>query len=175
MKSQALSLAFVFVASAVLCTANADDKISSTNTARFEALKKLAGDWVAQDKDGKPTSQIVSSFRVTAAGSAVEETIFPGTDHEMVTVYHRDGDDLMLTHYCMLGNQPRMKAQPSSDTKEIVFVFCGATNLKKESENHMHQATFKLVDKDHFEAQWESQENGAPCHKVNFSLVRKAK
>ena len=34
---------------------------------------------------------------------------------EMITMYHPDGDGLALTHYCMLGNQPRMKA--SKDQK----------------------------------------------------------
>ena len=60
---------------------------------------------------GQPTDQVVSTYRVTAAGSAVMEVLFPGTDHEMVTVYHQDGDDLILTHYCAAGNQPRMKCR----------------------------------------------------------------
>ena len=36
---------------------------------------------------------------------------FPGTGHAMTTVYHLDGRDLVLTHYCMGGNQPRMRAK----------------------------------------------------------------
>ena len=54
---------------------------------------------------------LVARYAVTAAGSAVVETVFPGTEHEMVTVYHADGSDLVLTHYCMEGNQPRMRAK----------------------------------------------------------------
>ena len=46
--------------------------------------------------------------RTTGGGSAVTETLFPGTAHEMMSVYHMDGDDLVLTHYCAGGNQPRM-------------------------------------------------------------------
>src|SRR5207245_10376003 len=30
------------------------------NTAALEKLKKLAGEWVAADKDGKPTAQVVT-------------------------------------------------------------------------------------------------------------------
>src|SRR5687768_12947493 len=82
--------------------------------AAFEKIKALAGTWVEADKDGKPTDKVVSVVKVTAGGSAVQETIFPGTQMEMVSVYHLDGADLVMTHYCMLGNQPRMKADPKS-------------------------------------------------------------
>ena len=100
-----VSLLTVVFAAAVTC---ADEK-SPTNAQRFDALKKLAGEWVEVGKDGKPTDKLVSSVRVTSAGTAVEETLFPGSDHEMVTMYHLDGDDLILTHYCSLGNQPRLR------------------------------------------------------------------
>ena len=48
-------------------------------------------------------------YKLTGAGSALVETQFPGTGHEMVSVYHLDGDDLRMTHYCAAGNQPRVK------------------------------------------------------------------
>src|SRR3954454_8312886 len=75
----------------------------------FDKLKKLAGTWVAADEKGQPTAQVVSGFKVVSAGSAVQENIFPGTDHEMVSVYFKDGQDVLMTHYCALGNQPQMK------------------------------------------------------------------
>src|SRR3989442_1101923 len=80
----------------------------------LERIKKLAGTWVEADKDGKPTDKVVSVVKVTAGGSAVHETFFPGTPMEMVSVYHADKGDLVMTHYCVLGNQPRMKADPKS-------------------------------------------------------------
>src|SRR5690348_2757738 len=70
----------------------------------FERLKSLAGDWMGKGPGGQEITML--RFRVTAGGSALEETEFPGTDHEMVTVFHMDGDRLALTHYCHLGNQP---------------------------------------------------------------------
>ena len=81
--------------------------------AGLEKMKKLAGTWLAADKDGKPTDQVVSVIKVTAGGSAVHETLFPGQPHEMISVYTADGPDLIMTHYCVLGNQPRMKADPT--------------------------------------------------------------
>jgi hypothetical protein len=87
---------------AVAAAARGDEKTTSADAGRFEALKKLAGDWVEIGKDDKPTDKVVSSVRVTAAGSVVQETLFPDTAHEMVTMYHLDGADLVLTHYCAL-------------------------------------------------------------------------
>src|ERR1051325_9626202 len=77
--------------------------------AALEKMKKLAGTWLLADKDGKPTDQIASIIKVTAGGSAVHETLFPGQPHEMISVYMIDGPDVIMTHYCVLGNQPRMK------------------------------------------------------------------
>src|SRR6266404_4690335 len=97
--------------------------------ASLEKMKKLAGTWLAADKDGKPTDQVVSIIKVTAGGSAVHETLFPGQPHEMVSIYTVDGPDLVMTHYCVLGNQPCMKADPKSPANQIVFQFTGGGNL----------------------------------------------
>jgi hypothetical protein len=153
----------------------ADDKASGASAQRFEALKSLAGDWVEIGKDGQPTDKVVSSIRVTSGGNTVQETMFPGSDHEMVTMYHLDGADLVLTHYCMLGNQPRMRAEQGGDTNKIVFKFTGATNLKSNDDQHMHQATLTIAGPDHFKSEWVSCKDGKACHQVGFDLVRKQK
>ena len=143
--------------------------------AGLERMKKLAGTWVAADKDGKPTEKVVSVVRVTAAGSAVLETLFPGQPMEMVSVYHRDGADLVMTHFCALGNQPRMKADPNSPSNKICFKFAGGTNLDPASDMHMHEGTITFVDDDHIEWSGVCWEGGKPaegtaCH---FKLIRK--
>ena len=98
------------------------DRLPPTPTnAGLEKMKKLAGTWLATDKDGKPTDQVVSIIKVTAGGSAVHETLLPGQPHEMVSIYTVDGSDLVMTHYCVLGNQPRMKADPKSPADQIRF------------------------------------------------------
>ena len=173
MKSRTLYTTLLTALFALALSASAEEKTAAVNARRFEALKKLAGEWVEVGSDGKPTDKLVSSIRVTAAGTAVEETIFPGSDHEMVTMYHLDGDDLLLTHYCSLGNQPRLKAEPGQDEQRIVFKFVGATNLKSEADMHIHQAVFTLDDADHFHAQWSANQDGQPCHQVALDLVRK--
>jgi hypothetical protein len=75
----------------------------------------------------------------------------------------------------MLGNQPRLKAEPDADPNRIPFKFVGATNLKSADDLHMHQATFTLDGDDHFQAEWVSNKDGKDCHQVVLKLVRKAK
>ncbi len=110
---------------------------AAPTNAGLEKMKKLAGTWLAADKDGKPTDQVASIIKVTAGGSAVHETLFPGQPQEMVSVYTVDGPDLIMTHYCVLGNQPRMKADPNSSANQIVFQFAGGGNLDpKKDQTH---------------------------------------
>src|SRR5262245_22684226 len=141
----------------------------------LERMKKLAGTWVAADKDGKPTDQVVSVVRVTAAGSAVHETLFPGQKHEMVSLYHLDGSDLVMTHFCMLGNQPRMTADPKSPSNQIHFRFAGGTNLDPAKDKHMHEGTLTFIDDDHIEWSGICWEGGKPAKgpSCQMKLVRK--
>jgi hypothetical protein len=153
------------------------DKPAAKTHPGLETLKKLAGTWVAADKDGKPTDKVVSVIKVTAGGSTVHETLFPGQPMEMVSVYHLDKGDLVMTHYCMLGNQPRMKADPKSPEGKIVWKFAGGTNFDPAKDKHMHDATLTIIDDDHIEICGSCWENGKPLegHKCDMKLVRKKK
>jgi len=113
------------------------------------------------------------NYRVTSGGSAVEETIMKGTEHEMVSMYHLDGDKLVMTHYCMLGNQPHLVARRSSDPHVIAFDFAGATNMRSANDPHMHDMQLTVKDKNHIESTWEGYKDGKPEHAAHFELTRK--
>src|SRR5262245_23018476 len=120
----------------------------------LERFKTLAGDWVAaEDNEMVKKGDLIARYSVTAAGSAVVETVFPGSPHEMVTVYHADGSDLVLTHYCMAGNQPRMRAKNPSGSR-FEFAFDGGTNLDPKRDRHMHSASVELVSDNETGSQW---------------------
>lgn len=143
--------------------------------AGMDKLKKLVGTWVEADKDGKPTDKVVSVVKLTAGGSAVQETFFPGTDMEMVSMYHLDKGELVMTHYCVLGNQPKMKADPKSAANTIKWEFAGGTNLDPAKDMHMHASTMRFVDDDHLEIDGEAWDGGKPAkdHCATMKLVRK--
>jgi len=138
--------------------------------AGFERLKELAGTWET-DKGGMQATVV---YRLTAGGSALHETISPGTDHEMVTIYTLDGDDLILTHYCVMGNQPRMKAE-KSDKADVIKFACttGGGNMKCEADGHMHAAVFTFKDKDSLVSEWTMRKGGKDAGSYTFELRRK--
>jgi hypothetical protein len=167
------------VGGVLLASVAADEPRKAANDpkdvqAAFERLKVLAGDWqLASPRDDTPRDQVAVRYRLTARDSAVVETLFPGTDKEMATVYHRDGDHLTLTHYCCCGNQPRMCARVGDDKEELVFEFAGGSNLDPAKDMHMHNCRIRFVDADHLHAEWEYYVDGKAAGKHTFDLVRK--
>ena len=156
---------------AMVLVARGDDK--KADAAGLDQFKLLAGEWVGKEVKGPHEGKEVHvKYKVTAGGSAVCETLFPGTDQEMISMIHRDGDDLVLTHYCILGNQPQMRA-PAKSAGKIAFKFAKATNLKSELDSHMHDATFTFVDKDTLRAEWTHFKEGKDAGTVVFELKRK--
>ena len=139
----------------------------------FERFKALAGEWVAaEDGDMSKKGDLVARYAVTAAGSAVVETVFPGTEHEMVTVYHADGKDLVLTHYCMDGNQPRMRAKAPRGSR-YDFTFDGGANIDPSRDRHMNSASVELVGADEIRTVWTELALGKPVFVAKSRLLRK--
>ena len=143
-------------------------------SAPFERLKNLAGEWVAaEDGEMFKKGDVVSRYAVTASGSAVVETVFPGSPHEMVTVYHADGPDLVLTHYCMEGNQPRMRAKNPKGSSRLDFAYDGGTGIDPKKDRHMNSATIDFVGPDELSTVWTEIEAGKPVFVAKSRLVRK--
>ena len=76
-----------------------------------------------------------------------------------------------MTHYCSVGNQPRMRAQKSSDGKSITFQFVDAGNLKDNASGHMSRLVIKFQDADNVLEQWTWKEKGEE-QTTAFSLRR---
>ena len=93
----------------------------------------------------------VVSVKTKAAGSAVVHTYAQGTPGEMETIFHMDGDQLLLTHYCALQNAPVLKFVKSNKPGELKFEFMGGTNFDPKVDAHLHQSTFQIIDKDTIE------------------------
>jgi hypothetical protein len=171
-KQIAWSIGLVLLACAVGSQAQEGKKTAHDNPG-LDRFKQLAGEWVGKGKHGDMEHEARIVYKVTAGGSAVVETIDPGGDHEMVTVIHADGDALLLTHYCMLGNQPHMKAMPKAGDSKVAFEFVKATNLKSEKDMYMRSVTFTFVDKDNLRTEWTNYMGGKEAGKMVFDLKRK--
>lgn len=139
----------------------------------FGRITALAGEWVAaEDSEMFKKGDVVSRYAVTAAGSAVVETVMPGSPHEMITVYHSDGPDLVLTHYCVEGNQPRMRARNPRGSR-FDFAFDGGANIDPKHDRHMNSATLELVGPDEICTVWTELADGKPVFVAKSHLVRK--
>ena len=139
--------------------------------AAFAKLKTLAGEWEANTNLGK--SRL--TYEVIAAGNSVVERESVEKEGEMLTVYHLDGNRLLLTHYCVAGNQPRMEAKGlDPQTGEVRFQFLDATNLVNANNGHMHNVTLHFVDNNHFSTEWQFFENGQPkfTEKAQYTRIR---
>jgi len=141
--------------------------------ASFEKLKSLEGTWTGKaGPKGGEASEATVTYKLTGGGSALVETLFPGTPHEMVTVYTADGAELRLTHYCAAGNQPSMKLA-SVDGNTMRFDFVSGTNMKP-SDMHMHAAAITIVDPNHVVSEWTAWRDGKPAEVMVFELGRKS-
>lgn len=163
------ALAFALLVACVV-TIPASAQPQSGAAAAFERLKSLQGEWTAKMADGSVAS---TSFRTTAAGSVVVQMIGEGTEMEMPTMYHLDGDRLIATHYCAAKNQPRMELEAGQNAAVgLKFRFLDVTNLKSPGAGHMRQVAFRFLDDGHVEQEWTYRENGKETPEV-FRLTRK--
>ncbi len=147
----------------------------------FERLKALAGTWEGSasgegeeaEAEADAAVLVVHKFEVTANGHVLMERMGPDTDYEMVNMYHLDGSDLVLTHYCSGGNQPRMKFNAATSApNRLVFDFHGGTNLET-TPSHIHSAEIRLDGKDRLDSAWKAHEGDMEAGTMTFHLKRR--
>jgi hypothetical protein len=177
-----IRLSAVVFLGCVLAAASAEppvDKIVADKSADplgdvFERLKALNGEWQDASPTPKgPKGEVMVRYRPTAGGTALSETLFPGTDLEMLSVYHREGEQLVMTHYCCMGNQPHMRAKLGKNNDEVVFEFVGGTNLDPAKDGHIHGGFIRFIDADHVHSEWDFYSKGKLKDKHVLDLVRK--
>ena len=130
---------------------------SSATLSAFEKLKSLVGEWEARDGVSYGGKPIRISYKLVSRGSGVMETYTQvGVDViEMVTVYHLDGDNLVLTHFCAVNNQVRLRAEPPVEgANELRFAYVDASNLSVSNRDVMHNLVVTFQDRDHFTQAW---------------------
>jgi hypothetical protein len=113
--------------------------------ATFQRMTALVGDWKGTSKEGTPA---LVTYTLVSDGSALMERLKPtgpdGKVEEMISMYAPDGDGVMMTHYCSMHNQPRMRAAAAA-SGPIAFTFVDATNLESADSPHMDHVTLNLA------------------------------
>lgn len=149
--------------------AKAEDPAAHAQGPMFKFVSRLAGDWAMTGPDGKP--MLAMRTHVMAGGSAIAETMFPGGPHEMINMYHLDGNELVMTHYCAAGNQPRMQCS-STDGKSVELKLRDVSNRVNPDESYMGYLKVTLVDDDHLIQEWKNFSGSKEMGQVKFEYTR---
>lgn len=147
--------------------------------AAFAELKKLEGQWHAEWEGrnyGPDDQPVLVRYEVTSDGSVVTEISAPGRPEEMTTQYFLDGDDLVVSHFCAMGNQPKMKLNKGGGGKgkKLGFAQAGGSNLKNKI-GYMVLISISPVTEDHLETVWQTRtanDKVGGTHTVSLKRVR---
>jgi hypothetical protein len=140
----------------------------------LEQIKALAGRWEGPaPKDSGHGDKVVAEYRVVSGGSAVTETMSPGTPHEMVSVYHDVNGKLMMDHYCMLGNSPQMELK-SSEPGRVTLAESASSQATHKGQMRMDGVTLTR-DGDTLKHSWTGKmADGSAMPGVDFELKKVA-
>ena len=143
----AILLALTF---AVTSSAHANTLAHQTTTtpALWQVLASLSGSWSIANPVSDAEKAFRFSVRSISKGTALVETFGNPLKNVTETVYHRDGDKIMGTHYCAQGNQPRLVLDPASTPDRLIFRFLDITNLQSPAASHLVKIEFRLSSKD---------------------------
>ena len=175
----------VLTASLVATALGAGDESAKggavTARAAFDRLKTLKGEWKHEGEGCDPTGEKEPGwdrvqYKVTGAGSALVEVSGPGTKMEMLSVYHLDGDDLKMTHYCPAQNQPRLKLdRGASKPERLVFVFDGGSNIDPAKDGYISGLVLSFESDSLVKADWQFTQGGTRKEHTTFELTRDSK
>ncbi len=143
-----LALATLVSLSSFVAAANEMKPPAAPVNATFQRMKALVGTW-----SGGATGTTTVTYTLVSDGSALMERLQPAGEPEMISMYAPDGDGVMMTHYCSMHNQPRMRAAASA-TGPIEFAFVDATNLAKPTDPHMDHVKLSFGDPGKFSEEW---------------------
>ena len=126
----------------------------------FERMRTLAGTWEGTfEWSGGRTGagKLRATYYVTGNGSALVENLLMGEGDapSMTTVYHLDGAELRMTHFCAAQNQPRLKAtQIDAAAGTADFGFIDVTNATV-SPAYVDGFSMRILDADDLNLKFE--------------------
>ena len=138
----------------------------------FARMKALVGDWKGTSKGG---SSVTVTYTLVSDASALMERLKTtganGEVEEMISMYAPDGDGVMMTHYCSMHNQPRMRAA-ATESGPLAFAFIDATNLASPESAHMDHVTLSIAP-DKISQEWTYKAGGqAQSDTFTYSRVK---
>jgi hypothetical protein len=62
------------------------------------------------------------------------------------SVFYRDGQSLLMTHFCNAGNQPRLRLKENTRPGVFEFQMFDITNLQGADADHVEKVVYKIID-----------------------------
>jgi len=103
----------------------------------FEALEGFKGKWNIQA--GGKSLPIEMTYDEGSKDSIVTEQF-----GKELSVFYRDGKNILMTHFCNAGNQPRLKLNDSNEPGKFEFVTFDVTNLKNADDPHVRRIIYRV-------------------------------
>jgi hypothetical protein len=143
----------------------------------FRRLMTLVGSWTVTERDN-PKTRETATYMMTGAGSVVTEDLRApagSTGHamgHMFTTYHMDKGQLVLTHFCGAGNQPRMRLRAVEDGgRRLSFALYDITNLADPHAYHSNAVDIRFLSDDRIDLVYTGKAGGKE-HVQVFQLTR---
>ncbi len=167
-----------FLIFAVLCgTCFAGEHPSEpyVGSAPFEKLKTLEGKWTGTVVEGGQTEEKPAEviYEVSSGKTALVEKLFAGTPHEMVSIYNDENGGLVMTHYCMLKNQPKLRFI-SSEGNQILLEMTEEANGVKMTDNHMHSLKITFDSENEMTQEWDGYHDGKLAEKPTVIKLKRS-
>lgn len=157
----------------------------------YQWIQQLEGEWILSSMDRQEggtrthpsvvplidAEAVAMRFSLIGRKSTVQEDLLPGTERQMVTMYHcRDSScsAVKATHYCAKQNQPEFLASRDSSPRELIFECDMSTDLCQSWDGHIHRITHSLSeDGTHLRSAYANYLNGEYTKDTVFHFDRK--
>jgi hypothetical protein len=143
----------------------------------FRRLMTLVGSWEVTERDN-PKTRETATYLMTGAGSVVAEDLRAPAGSagyamgHMYTTYHMDKGQLVLTHFCGAGNQPRMRLRAVEDGgRRLSFAIYDITNLADPQAYHSTAVDVRFLGDDRVDLVYTGNAGGKEFVQV-FQLTR---
>ena len=110
----------------------------SSETA-FETFNGFEGKWAI--RSGQKTLPIEMTYESASKGSIVTEQF-----GKELSVFYRDGQSLLMTHFCNAGNQPRLRLGENTRPGVFEFQMFDITNLQSADADHVERVVYRIID-----------------------------
>ena len=147
----------------------------TTAAEAFRLLTQLEGRWLGSGgRLGTEPEETSHELTVAAGDSVVMEVMDPEGEREL-NVYHLVDGDLMLTHYCGAGNQPRLKLDLDRAAPGVLpFTLVDGSGFDPDTDRHIHSARLIVRHGGHLESWWTAEKEGKLVMESRFVLERAA-